>query len=51
MCIGHVAGGSLKTPAEADKESLQAKWLPADVGKLRQEVKLRWVELVMNNIV
>ena len=34
-------GGKLKTPAEEDKESIQAQWLPVDTSKLRQEVHLR----------
>lgn len=29
----HITGGTLKTPASADKESLQAKWV-ADLGEL-----------------
>ena len=41
VMIGHVTSGSLKTPAEADKESLQAKWLSADIKKLKLEVDLR----------
>ena len=30
---GHVTGGRLKTPADADAESLQAKWV-SDLGEL-----------------
>ena len=41
VVTGHVTSGSLKTPAEADKESLQARWLSADIEKLKQEVELR----------
>jgi len=28
-CTGHVTGGNIKTPADADTESIQAQWLPA----------------------
>lgn len=27
VVTGHVTGGKLKTPADADSESLQAKWI------------------------
>jgi 8-oxo-dGDP phosphatase len=30
---GHVIGGKLKTPQDADSESLQAKWV-GDLGEL-----------------
>ena len=33
MGTGHVTGGKLKTPADADSESLQAKWI-GDLGEL-----------------
>lgn len=33
VLTGVVTGGSLKTPAEADKESLQAKWV-GNLGEL-----------------
>ncbi|KAK3890744.1 hypothetical protein Pcinc_005318 [Petrolisthes cinctipes] len=33
VLTGNVVGGTLKTPASADKESLQAKWV-ADLGEL-----------------
>lgn len=33
VLTGHVVGGSLKTPAEADEESLQAKWV-ANINEL-----------------
>lgn len=39
--IGHVTGGSLKTLDQADKESLQAQWLPADPDHLPERVPLR----------
>ena len=38
--LGHITGGSLKTLDQADKESMQAKWWPADVSKLQKEVPL-----------
>ena len=37
---GQITGGTLKTPAQADKESLQAGWFPADSQQL-QELGLR----------
>ncbi len=33
VVTGHVTGGKLKTPADADAESLQAKWI-SDLGEL-----------------
>lgn len=33
VLTGDIIGGSLKTPAQADKESLQAKWI-ADLNEL-----------------
>lgn len=39
--VGHVTGGSLKTPTQADKESLQANWFAADTDKLPEMVRLR----------
>ena len=33
VVTGEVTGGRLKTPADADKESLQAKWI-SDLGEL-----------------
>ena len=33
VMTGDVTGGKLKTPADADSESLQAKWI-ADLGEL-----------------
>ena len=33
MVTGHVIGGRLKTPADADSESLQAKWVE-DISKM-----------------
>ena len=33
--VGHIAGGSLKTPAQSDKESIQAGWFPADKQHLQ----------------
>ena len=33
VVTGHVTGGRLKTPADADAESLQAKWV-SDLGEL-----------------
>jgi 8-oxo-dGDP phosphatase len=33
VLTGHVTGGKLKAPADADAESLQAKWI-ADLGEL-----------------
>ena len=48
MCVpaGRVTGGSLKSPAEADKESLQAGWFPADVERLQSELPLRASDIV-----
>lgn len=43
---GRVTGGSLKSPAEADKESLQAGWFPADVERLQSELPLRASDIV-----
>ena len=34
-------GGSLKTPAEADEESIQGGWFPANTRRLQREVELR----------
>ena len=39
--LGHITGGSLKTLDQADRESMQANWWPADVNKLHKEVPLR----------
>ena len=39
--VGDISGGNLKTPAEADKESIQAKWMTADVRKLKFAAPLR----------
>lgn len=39
--IGEITGGELKTPASADKESLQAKW----IGNL-QEISLRANDII-----
>ena len=39
--VGHITGGSLKTLDQADRESMQANWWPADVNKLQKEVPLR----------
>ena len=36
-----MTGGHLKTPAQADKESIQAQWLPTNVKQLTQEVHIR----------
>ena len=33
MLTGQITGGRLKTPADADSESLQAKWI-GDLGEL-----------------
>ncbi len=33
LVTGHVIGGRLKTPADADSESLQAKWVE-DISKM-----------------
>lgn len=41
MFLGRVIGGQLKTPAQADKESIQAQWLPANVEQLTREVDIR----------
>ncbi|XP_041980146.1 8-oxo-dGDP phosphatase NUDT18 [Aricia agestis] len=41
VLTGHVTGGELKTPAKADKESLQAKWI-SDL----QEISLRSNDII-----
>lgn len=41
VLTGDVIGGTLKTPAQADKESLQAKW----VGEL-SELSLRAADIL-----
>ena len=44
MCIfliGHITGGSLKTLDQADNETMQANWWPADADKLQKELPLR----------
>ncbi|CAI8058006.1 8-oxo-dGDP phosphatase NUDT18 [Geodia barretti] len=38
---GRIVGGALKTVAEADRESLQAQWQPAEKTKLLHSVELR----------
>ena len=35
---GRIVGGSLKTPAQADRESIQAKWQPAEKEQLMRTV-------------
>ena len=35
---GRIVGGDLKTVAQADQESLQAQWYPADTAELPQTV-------------
>ena len=39
--IGHITGGSLRTLDQADSETMQANWWPADIEKLQKEVPLR----------
>ena len=44
MCIfliGHITGGRLKTLDQADNETMQANWWPADTDKLQKELPLR----------
>ena len=41
VALGRVTGGQLKTPAQGDKESIQAQWLPANVEQLTREVNIR----------
>ena len=41
VSTGEITGGELKTPAQADKESIQAQWLPADVEKLAKDFPIR----------
>ena len=41
ILLGHITGGSLKTLDQADKESMQANWWPADIDKLQKEIPLR----------
>ena len=36
---GRIVGGALKTPAQADRESLQAQWQPVDRAELLQTVR------------
>ena len=38
---GHISGGSLKTPDQGDKESLQANWFAADTDQLPKKLHLR----------
>ena len=38
---GRITGGSLKTSAQADRESIQAGWFSAEQKKLQYEVGLR----------
>ena len=40
-CVGNITGGSLKTPDQADEESLQANWFTVDTDKLPEVVRLR----------
>lgn len=35
---GRIVGGDLKTVSQADRESLQAQWQPADIEELLQTV-------------
>ena len=44
--VGKITGGSLKTKDQADKESIQGAWLPADTTRLTQEVKLRAPDII-----
>ena len=46
VVTGRVTSGKLKTPADADSESLQAKWV-ADLGELSMRATdvLRLIEL------
>ena len=39
--LGHVTGGSLRTLDQADDETMQANWWPADTDKLQKEIPLR----------
>lgn len=42
MCItGRIVGGELKTLAQADKESLQAKWLPVNEEEMIRQFPIR----------
>ena len=43
---GRISGGSLKTPEQADKESLQAGWFPADTKRLKKEVQIRAFDII-----
>ena len=38
---GHITGGSLRTLDQADSETMQANWWPANIEKLQKEVPLR----------
>jgi hypothetical protein len=33
LCTGHITGGSLRTLDQADSETMQADWWPADIDK------------------
>lgn len=46
MYIGNITGGSLKTPDQADKESLQANWFTVDTDKLSELVLLRTSDIL-----
>lgn len=39
--IGNITGGSLKTPAQEDRESIQAGWFSSDPAQLSTDVPLR----------
>ena len=41
LSLGRITGGSLKTPAQEDKESIQAQWLPANIDELVHAVPIR----------
>ena len=41
LYTGHITGGSLRTLDQADSETMQANWWPADTDKLQKEAPLR----------
>ena len=43
---GTITGGKLKTPQEADRESIQAQWFPYETQLLKLQVPLRATDCI-----
>lgn len=47
ILTGTVVGGHLKTPAQADKESLQAKWIK-DISEVFSNLMIKIIIFLIN---